>query len=327
MNLRKLCAALILAGATAAAAQADPEYRMVVVDAPAPFLSAYGHAVNDAGDLVGRLTSQDGSSTFFHRWAADGAIRYIPVPGSGRISALNDINNARQIIGTSTAGAFRWSESEGWLTIAPPPGYTHPQPLELSRDGQVVGYVFQEYGGLPETEDRKRLFFWNARDGMQILHPQRRVSSAAVNSRGQIAATSIVITRRYRQDAILLDAANGITLLSPSTQDGSGSEATAINDAGYVTGTAGGRGMLWSPAGDAIEMQARPIGLSNRGEVLFNGAVWTQHYGFRRINKYLAAGSPFMKHIGTTDISDNGVVAGAGKNGPYYHALIFTPSR
>ncbi len=325
MSPRTLCATLLLA--TAIAAHASPEYRMTVIDAPPPFLSAYGRAVNDAGDIVGRFTSQDGGSMFFHRWAADGAIRYIPVPGGGRISALNDINDARQIIGTSTAGAFRWSESEGWQTIAPPPGYTHPQPLEISRDGQVVGYVFQEYGGLPETEDRQRLFFWNARDGMQILHPQRRVSSAAVNSRGQIATTSLVIARRYRQDAILLDAANGVTLLSPSTKDGPGSEATAINDAGYVTGAIGYQGMLWSPTGDAIEMQARPIGISNRGEVLFNGAVWTQRYGFRRLQKHLADGSPFMKHVSTPDISDNGVITGAGKNGPYYHALIFTPPR
>jgi hypothetical protein len=326
MSLRTICAAAMLA--TAIAAHAGPEYRMTVIDAPPPFLSAYGHAVNDAGDIVGRFTSEDGGSTFFHRWAADGAIRYIPVPGGGRISALNDINDARQIIGTSTAGAFRWSESEGWVTITPPPGYTHPQPLELSRDGQVVGYVFQEYGGLPETEDRQRLFFWNARDGMQILHPQRRVSSAAINGRGQIAATCIQIDHYFRQEAVVLDSSDSIRRLSPSVKGSNGSQATAINDAGYVTGTTGIQNVLWSPGGEAIEMQSKPIGISNRGEVLFaSGAVWTQRYGFRRIDKYLADGSPFMKHISTRDISDGGVVTGAGKNGPYYHALIFTPPR
>jgi hypothetical protein len=324
------------------AAHGTPSYTSTVVEPPAPYAAVFPARVNDGGDFVATLAALP-DLRIYKLWTRDSGFIDIPVPGGGLIGAVTGLNNARQLIGVSSAGAFMWSPSGGWTTIAPAPGYTHPQPAAINESGRVVGYVFED-DGLMETADKRRTFVWTAAAGMQVLKPDAESVAAAVDRYGRIAGT-VYFSHPYASGskAVFVDGhRDALQIDGPSSFYGDDTVAVDINDSGMVAGDhsfSGDGAFVWTRRDGYVPVPSstQAVGLDNEGNVLasgypggtFTSLLWRTDYGVVRLQDTIQPGGPRCNEPYGSAISSGGTIAGTCPllQGRGYSALLLVPVR
>ncbi len=312
----------------------------MVVEPPAPYAAVLPQKVNDGADFVAALQTRPYQLTY-KLWTHDGGFIDIPVPGGGFIARVTGLNNARQLIGLSSAGAFMWSPSGGWTTIAPAPGYTHPQPAAINASGRVVGHVFED-DGLMETAEKRRAFVWTAAAGMQVIKPHTESEAAAVDIHGRIAGT-VYYHHRYASGskAVFIDGHHdALPIDGPNSFYGDVTSAVDINDSGMVVGGYGFyEAFAWTRQGGYVVVSSSTtaaLGVDNSGNVLAYGTpggtygsmLWRADYGVVRLEDTILPGGPRCNALYAVDISSNGTIVGSCtmSNRYGYSGLLLMPA-
>jgi hypothetical protein len=339
-SMKAWSAALCLVASTAA--HGAPSYTSMVVEPPAPYAAVFPAWVNDSADFVAALETRRYQLTY-KLWTHDGGFIDIPVPGGGFIAAVTGLNNARQLVGMSSAGAFMWSPSGGWITIAPSPGYTHPQPAAINSSGRVVGYVFED-DGLMETAQKRRTFVWTAAAGMQVIKPDTESVPAALDTYGRIAGT-VYYVHRYASGskAVFIDGHHDVLPIDgPSSYDDDETAAVGINDSGMVVGQYGfyDGAFVWTRRDGyaAVPSSTQALGVDNDGNLLaygypgggtFGSMLWRADYGVVRLEDTILPGGPRCREPLGRSISSNGTIAGTCtlSGALRYSGLLLTPVR
>jgi probable HAF family extracellular repeat protein len=228
-----------------------PSYVFTTIDVPdARRTEATG--INDAGEIVGRLTDSDGA-TYGFRY--DGTFHTTGYP-SASLSYNNGISNGGQIVGNYYLGGTL----HGFLSFPPATidvlsGYW-TQPRGINRAGEIVGEYLDEYSGNSHG-------FYLAKGSVTTVDvPLTSGTSAnAINDAGQIAGT-------YQDNSGVhgfVDTRGSITTIDfPSA---SSTMVWGINNAGQMVGAYNDRqhGFVGKPGSfHALD---------------FPGALWTVAYG------------------------------------------------
>jgi uncharacterized membrane protein len=344
ISLRNVLSSLLLAASSWAVAV--PTYTVEVPQMPAGTKFSIGLHVNNRGDLVGRRTDAAGEHFFFKPGGLP--LTTIPVPNGGTITAQTGINDAAQVVGTSSAGAFIWSQADGWTTLQVPAGYVNAVPTSINNKGTVVGYVTIE--GQDDVNLNRRMFTWTKTDGMRIVQRWRAVIPAAINDKGKLAVTAYYDGfPAFGNEAVYVDPKLGYRRLGDLVGSSNvvSSAAVDINSKSNVAGTANNPG----PANAATTFWNRRLritviavgdsvatGITADDEIIGNisgadrgsgvGYIWSAELDqWFFLTDRLTSGSPDLIAIRTTDTSSNGVVTGNSQTlvvGPLF-AVILTP--
>ena len=190
-------------------------------------------AVNELGQVVG-YSGTDSDNRSFHAflWTAENGMLDLGTLG-GRNSFALDINDLGEVTGTSETAdgpshAFRWTRATGMVDLGTLGGL-ESEAVEINEIGQIVGISNGVNDGIFTT---RRGFLWTQADGMLDIGSvagSKNSQAAAVNNRGQVAATSSLPQRAFSWTP-----SGGIVDLG--TSGGTFSEATDVNDRGQITG-------------------------------------------------------------------------------------------
>lgn len=320
-------AATTLPAAVAADAKPAFVYKVVVLGAG---WGSYGHAINRAGHVAGRLIPGAGDHAFLH---ADGMLTGLgTLPGYDG-SVATGINASDQVVGAAsgagrTGHAFLYGGGT-MRDIGTLAGGTTAA-LDINDAGDIVGSSVVRQQGYQ--------FAFLYRNGVMrnlgSLPGSDRSVALAINNRGEIAGSSGVGLSDgptgEQTHAVVWKNGN---ILDLGTLGGLSSDANDINDRGEVTGYstfAGGDGpdrvyggFIWShgkmrgigaPPGGS---QVMPLGMNNRGRVVGIYAGFNQQraflYGYRGGMHDLTAlvdAAQGWTITAAYDINDAGQIAG-----------------
>jgi uncharacterized membrane protein len=300
--------------------------------------------VNNLGDCVG-FWSRPGEINYFFK-PHGMPLTAIPVPGGGQITDLAGLNDAGQVIGTSTVGAFVWrSAGGGWTTLQPPAGYVKAVPTSINGNGTVVGYVSIE--NEDDVPLNRRAFTWMQAEGMRIIRPGRALMPAALNDKGKMAVTAYYDGNPdFGNEALFVQRKEGYQRLGDlgASSNVLTSIAVDINAQGQVTGMVDDVGgffadtFLWSSKlGKTVPVvsSSKATGITDSGNIVGNitssqpgGYVWsaeTREWFY--LADRLTPKSPVLTYTETLDVSPNGIVAGRATSvdSVPFVAMILTP--
>jgi probable HAF family extracellular repeat protein len=187
--------------------------------------NSVGYALNDAGQVVGTATTihpRTESHAFIYEGVAgkDGHMVDLGTLG-GSVSYAYAVNAAGQVVGQATA--IPWPRNHG----------------------HNIYHAFL-YDGIPGKGGRMY--------DLGTLPGGDHSVARAINASGQIVGMS-AIGGRPGEYAFRYDGIPGKGGRMTPLASGSGSEAVAINDAGYIVGNSGGEGVLWKPDGSVINLR------------------------------------------------------------------------
>ncbi|HTE20140.1 MAG TPA: hypothetical protein VK689_17385 [Armatimonadota bacterium] len=201
-------------------------------------------AMNDHGDLVGRLRYDDGSSRPF-LWSR-GKLTLIPLP-AGASGEPVDVNKHGQVAGTwysaQGARAFVWDRKAGFRDLSDLGGGAGGRAVHaaaINDHGWVVGSEGQPGGrGVVSVQTP---FLWTPAGGMRSLGSLGGQIARAtdVNARGEVVGEGQTAGGAFR--AFVWSETEGMRVLDAS---GDESLAMAINDRGDVLGNVFTRGTGW----------------------------------------------------------------------------------
>jgi hypothetical protein len=332
-----------LAIAASAWASAVPRYTVELIQTPADTTASAALRVNNLGDCVGYWARALEATYFFKPHGMP--LTAIPVPGGGQITDLTGLNDAGQVIGTSTVGAFVWRSADGgWTTLQPPAGYVRAVPTSINGRGTLVGYV------TIENEDdvplNRRAFTWTQAEGMRIVRSGRALMPAALNDKGKMAVTAYYDGNPdFGNEALFVQQKEGYQRLGDlgASSNAMTSIAVDVNAQGQVTGMVDDVGalfadtFLWSSKlGKTVPVvpSSKATGITDSGDIVGNitssvpaGYVWsaeTKEWFY--LADRLAPKSPVLTYVETLDVSPNGIVAGlASVDSVSSVAMILTP--
>jgi probable HAF family extracellular repeat protein len=235
------------------------------------------NGINSAGHIVGGVSVPPTNTFNGYLWTPSGGMQVLPNLGGQTVNprAINDSGQVTGWTTPGTAQAFLWTAAGGVQTLASlPGGGTYSQGLSINASGQVAGSAADSLGGsravrwtaagvqdlgTPGTGDAvaygindsgavagvyldgsdvRRAFLWTEAGGVQTLADLGGDSSArGINGSGQVVGFSNLVGGG--RHAVLWQGGTPYDLnsLLPA---GSGWElisASAINDAGQITGT------------------------------------------------------------------------------------------
>jgi uncharacterized membrane protein len=226
------------------------------------------HAVNGRGDIIGSSTSEHGGRAVI--WPYDTRTPITLPADGGRVAAVNEHGD---VVGTAHADGFLWHD--GTQTLLDQQGGAEVLPTDVNDSRTVAGNLL-----FPDSA-QTRAFTWRAGVFTELPTPPGRSSVAyAINNRGQVLGAVTgdgdphpVLWHRGTMQTLpatlqvvgLNDHGQVLGNSHPSangTQQpylwhrgrlqallaGTGrtsATATALNNAGDVAGTSGGRPFLW----------------------------------------------------------------------------------
>jgi uncharacterized membrane protein len=226
------------------------------------------HAVNGRGDIIGSSTSGHGGRAVI--WPYDTRTPITLPADGGRVAAVNEHGD---VVGTAHADGFLWHD--GTQTLLDHQGGAEVLPTDVNDSQTVVGNLL-----FPDSA-QSRAFTWRAGVFTELPTPPGRNSVAyAINNRGQVlgavtgeGAPRPVLWHRGAMQTLpatlrvvgLNDHGQVLGNSHPSADgtqqpylwhrgrlqallagtDRTSATATALNSAGDVVGTSGGRPFLW----------------------------------------------------------------------------------
>jgi len=194
--------------------------------------------------------------------------------------------------------AFYWSPSSGMVPVGTLGG-SMSIPTSINDAGQIVGQSVDGSGNLSA-------FLWSQAAGISKIGDGASDIAVAIDNSGEIA---------YQEDPFpywnSFGAVGGASSPSILNLGGQSSYITAMNDSGWVVGTAGGQGFLWTPAGTVnFGASFTPVDINDNGEILgsYQGrpAVWTAGGGIQFLDLAGYAG------VSATAIDNDGQIVGGG---------------
>jgi probable HAF family extracellular repeat protein len=215
----------------------------LVPPSPSDYVLTRGYAINTHGHVAGMVTDAAGA---FHAavWTDPGVAPV--VIGSLTDATAYDINDAGQVVGAHSGGAFIWSAQNG-VTVLPTLGGAWTYASGINNQGVVVG--------MSELADgTQRPFRWTAAGGMENLGlpPGATYGSArAITETGRIIVTADFV------DAATGDVTSRLFLLADgqwidlgpagfgSTYAGGINETLQIAGSGQTGQTAGLDAIRW----------------------------------------------------------------------------------
>lgn len=263
----------------------------------------YSHAsgINNSGQIVGRSTALDGSTSGFY-WDEIQGMQKIAPSYSRAIS----INDSGQAVVTNSSTLWIWDEDNG-LTTAVPNLFN---PHDMNNSGRVVGTL----NGSP--------FFWDPVTGLYMLSWGGN-SALGINDLGQIVG-------RRGSSAVLWGETNELTTVLSDLGDNSLSRDINNNSeaVGYSQiGSTGERhAILWDLNNDtmldlgALSTRSSATGINNNGQVIgydtgiAHAFLWAQEFGMQDLNDLLNSTGTGWTVQQAWEINDYGWIAATALN-------------
>lgn len=251
---------------------------------PSPLALSYTGAINNSGMVVGSITID---AILLTQQAAEVSISApsitIPLSGVPLNANASGINSSGQVSGgyQDLVGnhAFVWSSTTGMQLLGNLGGQLS-NALAINDADQIVG----------QTETSANLlqaFLWSPIGGMVAVGDAGTYIAWDINNSGAMACQESPFPFTKDQAAICGPNPSTVAVLNlgPSLNQFP-STAAAINDLGWIIGTANGQGFIWTAGGvTLLGLQFHPIALNNEGEIIgyYNGqpAAWTNAGGFQ----------------------------------------------
>lgn len=235
---------------------------------PAGFYNSEGVAVNNSGQATGVVFDRN-----FSKHQAFIFANNILTLLAGEQSRSYDINDSGEVAGESLLPGSKATAPVSWNknAIRALGGCCGGSAKGVDRNADIIGDVYDETG-------RYQAFLWNAKQGIQLIGPADRYSSAiALNDHGHVVIQAF--------SDVFLYAGTSLTRLELSRNDPS--QPRAINNCDVVVGSSG-------PFADA--------------ERAF---VWDRSHGFLDLNTLIASDSGWTLEAATS-INDHGEIVGWG---------------
>lgn len=344
---RPLILVVTLAGSLAMGYQADAQlYSLTDLgDLPGGLDRSIAHAINNAGEIVGRSESGAGERAF-HWTAAQGMVSLGTLGDTSWACAISDSGFAAGLSQTpSGTRAFRWDASRGMTDLGVPPGFDHAEAWGVNASGTVAGFCRQF--------TTTRAFVWDAATGQMedlgdMVGGAGIAEARAINDNGFVVGWASAATG---ERAFLWDpATRTMSDLGDLSGGADASRAVALNNRNVVVGSslvgqglADSHAFLWDPAtrlmrdlgdlpgGDdmsaALDVNSLDdvVGFSDAGVGGFTSAfLWTPTGGMTDLNYRLDASGTgwFLTHA--NNINDRGEIVAAGitPDGAYHGVLL-----
>jgi hypothetical protein len=334
-SLRLSVAAAVLTSASLA--DAAPTYRVTEIPIPAPYDQMVVEAINDSGDVAGGVFDGDvfPGNTFFRM--SEGMLQIIPAPvGATSRPRVIRINNAKQIIAQLERDAYFWSEATSWVRIELPDGVSAGgvYAFGLNDRGDVVGRLDFASVGRSTTA-----FSWTQQGGVRIYKPGENAEFLAINNRRQVAgeltydASDHQPPRTPGRSAQLFRNGHDpipvgdMRIRNRRDLDKADKRGVNVDSNAYDINVAGAMAIeainfdnefypcIWTRQDGlaCAEIPARPFGLNDRGELLFNdnGSPYVFKAGQTslRVVDALEPGSPVVISSGAQSLNNLGVIA------------------
>lgn len=211
-----------------------------------------GNEMNDAGQITGWFSTSGSQHAFIYK---DGVLTDLGTLPGGSISYGYGINNNGQVVGASTnsAGQFHavlW-DNGAIVDLGTLPGKTASYARAINDAGQIVG---DSTTGYPNYSSRAFLWANGVMTDLGNVVDNDYVSAIDINNLGQVIGSARTATQ-YRSTAFLWS--NGtITNLNPviGGAELGGCYASAINDAGQITGLCSGQPYRLLPTAAAVDV-------------------------------------------------------------------------
>ena len=346
--------AAVAALMAASLAYAAPTYRVTEVPIPALYDEMFVDSINDNGDVAGQLFSGGVPPGDAFVRSADGRLQIIGRPAGVTATPLRArLNNAGQLIAQIEFDAYFWSETTGWVRIELPAGVAASgvYALALNDRGDVVGRLNNAFAG-----QRHTAFSWTISGGMRLYKPGESVSFSAINNRRQVSGEldydandhqpprtpgSSAQLFRKRHDPIPV---GDMRIRNRRDLDKADKRGVNVDSNAYDINEAGAMAIeainfdnefypcIWTRKDGlaCAEIPARPFGLNDRGELLFNdnGSPYVFKAGQTslRVVDALEPGGPVVLSSGAQGLNNSGVIAA---NARYpddkTRSLLYTP--
>jgi probable HAF family extracellular repeat protein len=198
--------------------------------------SSSAAGISNGGDIAGTYANRAGEAmAFVYR---DGSVTDLGTLGSAvRSSSAADINNAKQVVGTSTIdiptpnGSF---ESRGFLVqdgamrALPTPAGFSSTATRVNEGGQVVGWIER----IDNPDGSNLAALWD-KDGLKVLLDQSS-HARGINNRGQVVGALLTGSGGF-----IYEPGKGVRSLNDLIDTSTGWSivyAQAINDRGQIVG-------------------------------------------------------------------------------------------
>ena len=197
--------------------------------------------------------------------------------------------------------------------------------LGMNSKGDAVGFVSGEtYDGATGTTGPYQYLasLWNADSSARVALGLPDGSTArAINDGGQIVGTEPgPMSSEGATRPFLLQDPGGVPTILPTLTNTTNDVPVAINNAGWIAGTAGGggaAGVLWKPDPQtgrytALPLDFTPVGINNQNVVAgADGTVWSEAGGDLQVNSLLPANSGWVLNT-ISGINDHNDLDGTG---------------
>ena len=213
---------------------------ITLLDVPGsgPINGSRALGINDAGQIVGRFTTEDGAFETRGYLYEDGVYTTIDVPES-RSTVANDINSEGVIVGTTFVLPYI-TNSRGFIldhddfALVPPDDDNPSLTIEITGINDHGNMVGQVKDGLDQRSfaiiDGEFIPFTFPGD------PRTRVLASGINNENQIVGSFSVSSSDFH--GFLMDR-SGIYQFDVPGADFFGTSIFGINDGGYLVGRAG----------------------------------------------------------------------------------------
>jgi uncharacterized membrane protein len=295
---RQAVAPLLVFGAVTAASSAPPTYRIVDIGVPDGYVSSSAAALNDKGEVIGRLYSSGQGDAYwsYFFWSSELGMR-IWWDGAGKHLQPNPsgMNNRGKVVGM--VQHERRVDTDAF--VATKSGLRKLG--QLQPGGRSWANTINDAGtavGQATVDERFYAFRWTADTGMVDLHPEGAEESYAVdiNARGDIASYYKIRRADLDTDALYIAADGTRTRLDCLLPDERGHTCLAlnVNNLGQVVGYS-----------SFIEL------VDGQWTLRYHPFVWSADTG----SIDLTAGTPFADRMPRAgSINDLGQVVGSMQN-------------
>lgn len=259
-----------LAVALSGAAEAQPRYRVKTLDLIEQNHIPTAHGLNDAGRAVGRVAHFGGDTSWGVSWDGTGTVRLPGMPDAPA-SAAYDINAsgviAGMVSGGDDEGDFAPFRATTWVSgqpraLAPAAGFLGSRAHAINGTGDVAGVVWNSF-------DDQRPAIWQ--DGTVTVIGTSPGAVHGINGKRQVLGDTYV----SGGSPLPWIWENGQFRSLPPPVAGKSRHVAAINEAGVVLGSSGGKAVLWYPNGSIVTLSSPPnivatngVDLNDRGEVV-----------------------------------------------------------
>lgn len=291
--------------------------------------------MNDVGMVVGGLQMAEGYHAF--AWTAVDGYTDLGTLNGGKNSMAYAVNDLGQVVGTIDDASgyvvhvFLWTKTGGMVDLGTPTGTTYATPHAINNKGWIGGDFDSAI-----AQNGKHAFFWSTSTGFKDLGSLggSYLTVSGMNNDGVLCGTGQTVDGYYH--GFVSKMKSGPLKDLGTLGAGNSSSASAINNAGQVTGNAdsptGSHAYIYS---NGKMKDIHTIGYSSFGAAInANGMVVGQvdnGNGSRDAFVYTATGG--MVDIGTlgygesraTAVNKNGVVTGVtGARDTRDHAFLWT---